>query len=355
LSKLIPLEDRLGFEFAVWENITNERGEPRLNCARDFFFPLTRDKISVLVKCFRYWRDFDEYILLRGTNRDTREVCNVAVKCSKRGNDVYAKRLDLRLNFLSRLKDVSFFSPEDFKGKYGKTKDVDCNLLWVTLTWNSNLCSLHEAWKRSYWELHKFKANLENKYGKIEWLTFIQPFPDKEGEAYGYPHIHALILFKEASFSAFPRIEEDKEGKTVLRYRIREKYDVERQGKWHSFVDVQAISSVSKAVAYCKKYAESVMYGDSEKASLTCAMSWLYRKKSYTLTHGFQEAMNDLIVSLHVRKKVFQETLDGELLPIWDWQFLGIRSASCLDIECSDVWVKSLSNSEMDLILRGNS
>ena len=334
--------------YDVLHEVFGDYGVPRLGAARKYFLPLLQEDIPLLKEAFRSWQGYDEYMLLRGEQFKTGKEMFLAVKCSKRGNDVYARRLDRKLGFLDRLTNVKFFHEVDFdKQPYALT-----NLLWITLTWNSNLCSLDEAWKCSYHELHKFKANLEAKYGKIEWLTFIQPFDDEKGAAYGYPHFHMVVLFKEASFNAFPRLEKH-EGKTCLRYRIKEKRELEVASRWHSFVDVQALSSLRGAVHYCKKYAKSVCYGDSEKAVLNSAMAWLYRKKSYTLTHGFQEALNDLILTLQVRKNgAMQKTLGGKDLPLWVWKFCGIRSAAEVGVASADVWVKSLTVDEFERAVR---
>jgi hypothetical protein len=328
--------------------IVNDNGDPRLCLVQDFFLPLTQDKIPDLVETFRYWRDYVEYLALHGENVETGEEVFCAVKCSKRGNDVYAKRLDLKLNFFNHLKNVKFFENIDFD----KQPYAECNLLWVSLTWDSKLCSLHEAWENSYYELHKFKANLENKYGKVEWLMFPQPFPSSNGEAYGYPHYHGVLFFKESSFNAFPNLEKDKQGKTCLKYRVKEKREIEVQGKWQSFIDVQAMSSLKGAINYCKKYAQEVCYGDSDKAVLTSAVLWLYQKKGYSMTRTFQKALNDLIASMHPRKRFFQQNLDGsKAYSVWDWEFVGIRSffdiREVLDgnVSSSD-WVLSFSRDE---------
>lgn len=337
-------------DFDVWENIVNEKGDPRLGEARNYFLPLTREKIPTLVEAFQYWRDYHEYLLLEGENTSTGEKLRLAVKCSKRGNDVYAKRLDMRLNFLDRLKNVRFFNHVDFdKVAYAKA-----NLFWVTLSWDTKLCSLDEAWRSSYRELHKFKANLEHHYGKIEWLVFIQPFPDENGEAYGYPHFHIVLWFKEAEFNVFPHLEKDNSGALVLRYRVKEKREIELGAKWHSFIDIQSLSSLRGAVNYVKKYAKSVCYGESSKAVLNGAVAWLYRKKSYSLTRGFQGALHDLISAMRVRKRVFQCRLSGDPIALWEWTFLGIRSGLEVGDPGGGVWVLEFGADEFDRLVRGH-
>jgi hypothetical protein len=337
-----------GLPYDVWSQVVDEHGVLRLAPARRFFLPLTQEKLPLLMEVYEAWRDYHEYMVLAGSNRETGEKAFVAVKCSKRGNDIYARRMKERLDFLEQLSDVEFFDNVDFtKQAYARS-----NLLWVTLTWDSNFCSLDEAWRMSYYYLHKFKANLENRFGKVEWLVFPQPFPDREGKAFGYPHFHILLLFKEASFNAFPHMELDEDGKTVMRFRVREKREIEVQGKWHSFVDVQAISSPRKAAAYCKRYAMNECYGSGEKATLTCAVNWLYRKQGYSLTHHFREDLHEFIVSMQLRKTV-QVGLDGEVAyPVWEWEFIGVRSGHELELEDGNIWVKSLSMDEFEQLFR---
>jgi hypothetical protein len=108
------------------------------------------------------------------------------------------------------------------------------------------------------------------------------------------------------------------------------------------------------AVHYVKKYAKSVCYGESSKAVLNGAVAWLYRKKSYSLTRGFQGALHDLISAMRVRKRVFQQTLEGELLPIWIWEFLGIRSAAEVGDPGGGIWVLEFDVDKFDRLVRGH-
>jgi hypothetical protein len=209
---------------------------------------------------------------------------------------------------------------------------VRTQLLWVTLTWDPKICTLDEAWRRSYEDLHRWKANIENGYGKIEWLVFPQAFPNRNGSAFGYPHFHVLILMNQSQFSVFMNMESDHDGREILRYRIHEKKEFAAQGKWHSFVDVQALSSVQAAANYCRKYAQKVCSGSSEKAMVNSAVSWIYRKKGFSLTREFREKLRDLIDLLQDRKGVFQADLDGKRVQEWTWECLGVFSAMDLDV-----------------------
>lgn len=274
-----------------------------------------QENVEFLASTFKMWVSSPEALLLQGTNFETGEVKRIGVKCSKRGNDVFNKRIDEKLSFLSQLRQdgIEFFEFADFTTE----KAVKTQLLWVTLTWDPKLCSLDEAWKRCEADFNLWITNLRNKYGKICVLKFIQAFPDSKGKAYGFPHFHMVLLFKEAQFGVFPHLERDGQDKTVCRYRVSEKRELESQGNWHSFVDVQALRTFKAVSNYCRKYAQgtyNVVYEDgssNNEALLNCAMAWYYRKQSYSLSGGFREEMHDLIKSHMQGSKLKQSRLDG--------------------------------------------
>ena len=336
--------------YDVWNKIVNDYGVPRLTRAREEFLPLTQEKIPFLLECFKYWRNYHEYMLLKSENVETGEKLYLAVKCSKRGNDVFARRLEDKLEFFGQFNNEKFFVPNDLLSN----KPIKTRLLWVTLTYDSKRCSLHQAWENVMKEFNKWITRLRQKYGKIDVLRFIQPFPDPNGPAFGYPHLHAILLFEEASFHVLkiPRSDD------VSRYRIKEKHELEAVGKWHSFIDVQALDSLRTAIDYCKKYAQSACCGDSPKALLTSAICWLYRKQTYSLSSNFKQALNDLIRTMQISKSRYgysQSTLDGsEAYDVWKWTFCGLVSAHKLGIDGS-VWVKELTLDEFDSILNKRS
>ena len=326
-------------------DLRDDRGRPRLDCARNYFLPhLRQQDVPWLVEGFKAWRDYAEYLLIKGVNRVNGKKMFLAVKCSKRGNDVFANRLDRKLGFLRRLKGIEFFHPDDFTPK----RLVKTNLLWVTLTYNSRLKTLDEAWKTVMDDYNLWITNLRNEYGKIDVLRFIEAFPDEKGTAFGYPHLHIVLLFKEAQFEVFPRMEEGKDGRLGMVYRIREKYEIERQGKWHSFIDVKALSSGKAVYNYVRKYCSKTHHGDSQGAMVTQSLLWLFRKQTYSLSSGFRSELHDLIMDLQGSKTCeAQKTLDGKLLEDWVWTFHGIRD--WLEIGCEPkVWVSSLEEEKFN-------
>jgi hypothetical protein len=335
-------------EYEVLSEVIDDKGRPRLSFARAYFLPMARDSIPVLNEVFKFWQNYAEYLLLRGENLVNGKKLFLAVKCSKRGNDVFAGRLRRKLGFFKHVKGVSFFDPKDF----GPDRSVNTNLLWVTLTYDSKRCSLHKAWQNCMKEYNKFITNLRNKYGKIDVLRFIQPFPGDTGEAYGYPHFHLVLLFKEARFMVFPNLEEDEDGALKLVYRIQQRDEVKAQGKWHSFVDIKALSSVGATVNYCRKYAENVCYGSSEKAVLTSAMLWVYRKQTFCMSAGFRQSFLEFIRAMQGSKtSSMQSTLDGNVIDDWVWTCHGVRGSG--EVGAVDEWFISLDEDVFHRLVDG--
>jgi len=333
-SQSVEVLDR----YSIFQLVLDEHGLPRLKQARKEFLPLTQDRISLLNEVFSCWQDFNEYLLLRGKHRFIKnKKIWIAVKASKRGNDVYSNRIDKRLGFFSKIRNVLFFKPEDFKAD----KKVFSNLLWITLTYDSKRSSLHQAQLNCQKEFNRWITNLRNRYGKIDVLKFKQAFPDPQGEAYGYPHFHVVLFFADSKFQVFPNLEEQEDGSFSFVYRIQEKDELHNQGNWHSFTDIKALSSIGSCINYCRKYAQNVMSGDSEEARINNAVNWLYRSKSFSLSKNFQAHLIDLISSLRISK--VQVDLFGNFVSEWIWSFHGLTSK--ID---SSAWVVELSEDELD-------
>jgi len=230
------------------------------------------------------------------------------------------------------------FSLEDFD----KKGYMPSNLLWVTLTFNPHLCSLKEAWEKIgyYWNL--WITNMRNKYGKISYFETPEAFPNPEGSAYGYPHIHVALLFEEHTFNAFPNWEKGRDGSEGWSFRILERNEIKQQGKWMAHVDIKAIQSGRALGGYLRKHMKNTQGGNDPAALTTQALLWIHRKKTYTMSKGFRQKFNDLITGKNNSKtSVMQETLDGKEIPVWIWSFHGICNFRDLDVD-PGVWVKEL-------------
>jgi hypothetical protein len=288
-------------------------GKPRLRFARTFFFEMNLDPqlaSEELIEFWNTWKDFDEYLILQKQEltKNTIEKTTIAVKCSKRGNDVYFWRNRKRFSPLLT-QDHTFF---DTHGNFKKT-----NALLVTNTYDVKLASQKEAWNTLGYDFNRYITNLRKKYGKISYVRVWEAFFN------GYPHIHTLMVFHDYQFTTFRH-----NGK----WRIREKGEFEKG--YHSFVDVEAVRSLRAGISYIVKYM-SKSYSNSEVTSevglrknlsdLTLAICWVFRKHSFAISRD----LTDLIKHLRFSNRflIVQMDLFGkEVKDSSEWVYVGIKS-----------------------------
>lgn len=249
-----------------------------------------------------------------------------AVKCAKRGNDVYVSRVKSRFRGLENYSEnILFFNPKDRASK--KTQ-----ALFVTLTYDSKLCQYGEAWEQIGTQFNGFMSYVRSRFGQISSCRVFEAFDN------GHPHIHCILLFKEHSFSVF----RDSKGQ----FRIHEK-DVIAQG-WHSLVDVKAMSSLIGGLKYLKKYLLKGVNSETadRKGLKTLTLCWAYRKRAFSVSGQFRKALSDLITDLHnSNKKTMQVTLLGEKVPEESYFLLGFMSAKDLEIT-SEAWFVVLDSKQ---------
>jgi hypothetical protein len=318
--------------------LLNDRGQPRLARAQGYFSQERNDQL--LMDLYEHWRDLPEFVVLRRPKRIWRDPTASAweyraFKCSKRGNDVYSKRVQKRLDWLKDLPNKEFFKISDFNMK----KKVSTQLLWVTLTYDPGLCDRITAWENLGSEYSRFMHLLRKKYGKISALRVWESFEN------GYPHCHVCLYFHDAKFSVFPWISM-KEGK--FSFRISEKAQISQL--WHSHADVEAISSMKKLGSYVRKYQMKVYQGESSKSVKTMAFCWIHRKRSFALSGSFRAALHDLIERLHNwAMKEVQVSLDGEILEENPWEFVCVCTGQELHIQ-DHLWVTHLEGDQIKTV-----
>lgn len=328
-------------DFYREEGLLTLEGKPRLSCARSYFLDQRNMDLEGLVEYFLTWVNYNEYMVLQKQTFDgkTFDKKTIAVKCSKRGNDVYKYRVRKRFSFLSTLENKILF---DWENKALKNHKSSC--LFVTLTFNPALCEIYEAWElRIGREYNSWITNLRNKFGRIEAIrTF-------EGYENGYPHIHVVLLFGDVEFNTFKTTNH---GKDI--WRIQEK-EVFEHG-WKSFVDVQAVKDLKGGLWYLSKHIlkNQIIEGDPLRSKdlykyyLTLALNWVYRKRSFSISKGFLDLMNSMHNS-NSRGSV-QVTLEGVPVIIdVVWVCLGVFSAEILGI-VDNSWSVDLSLSDLGKI-----
>lgn len=255
------------------EGLYDAERKPRLAFARNYFleFSIERDlDFQELEKFYLEWRGFAEYVTWQRQENNLRvpgEVKKeaIAFKCSKRGNDVYWWRVWKRLRFLNELEDGAFFDPHrNFKKS---------NVVFVTLTYDVKKSAMRNAWETIGEDFNRWIRNLRKKFGRISHLRCW------EASKKGFPHIHVLMVFHDYKFQV-TRIK----GK----YRVQEKEAFEKS--YHSFVDVQAVRKIREGIKYVTKYLTKTKY-ESQSQTLTLALCWLFRKRSFAVSEDFQESI----------------------------------------------------------------
>jgi hypothetical protein len=285
-----------------------------------------------IVEKYKEWVSENMYMILARWNRDERKNEVFAVKRAKRGNDVYRSRVESRFRGLARkAEELVFFNP---KARGAKATQA----LWVTLTYDTKLCSYKEAWEKIGIEFNGFMVQARSHFGKVSCCRAFESFEN------GYPHIHCILLFQKYTFSVF----RDHKGQ----FRVHEK-DTIAVG-WHSNVDVKAMNSLAGGFSYLKKY---IMKGiDFEKADSkglkTLALCWVYRKRAFSVSGSFRKALTDLITDLHnSNKKLVQITLMGEKIAEEKFCLLAFVDSDVIGLE-KDCWFAMLTSKQIDSLNR---
>ena len=251
-----------------------------------------------------------------------------AVKCAKRGNDVYRSRVRRRFEGLSTMMDkLVFFNPNDHGPKRTRA-------LWGTLTYDSKLCSFRDAWVKIGIELNRFMSFVRRQFGKVSCLRVFEAFGN------GYPHIHAILLFESTSFNVF----RDSRGQ----FRIGSK-DVLAKG-WHSNIDVKGMSTLAGGFNYLKKYLlKNINAGNSDsKAVETLALCWAFAKRAFSVSGQFRRMLSELIKQIRPRI-MNQLTLFGEILPNEKFNVIGFVPAGILCFK-HGVWFSKLDRTQITAV-----
>ncbi len=274
------------------------------------------------------WVHDDRYMILSRWHARAQKNEVFAVKCAKRGNDVYRWRVYQRFKGLSaRADELVFFNPKDRGAK--KTR-----ALWVTLTYDTKRCSFKEAWRNVGIEFNRFMAHVRKKFGNASCCRVFESFEN------GYPHIHCILLFEATSFSVF----RDRKGQ----FRVRAKSVI--ANGWHSNVDVKAMSSLSGGFSYLKKYLLKNIDAETadSKALKTLALCWAYRKRAFSVSGRFRQLLHDLITYLHnSNRPLRQTTLTGVLLVEFKFYVLGFVPADVVRLK-EGVWFQKLTSGQVD-------
>jgi len=237
----------------------------------------------------------------------------IAVKCAKRGNDVYWWRVWKRLKSLYNLKDCTLFDP------HGNVKLS--NVLFVTLTCDTKQFTIQEAWETIGSDFNNWIRNLRKKYGRISYLRCW------ESSKRGYPHVHILMIFHDHQFKiVFSQV---KKGRRVYRIQEKEEFEKSWRKRTHSFVDVQAVRKLREGIKYITKYLSKTKH-KNQNQTLGLALCWLFRKQSFAVSGDFHELVYAMVETKHrrIQTDLFGKEVDLNIV----WVFIGIFPADKLGI-----------------------
>jgi hypothetical protein len=290
-------------------------------------------ELEFLNGAYREWVSYNEYLVLEVVSRspyDHNEKSQeyIAVKCAKRGNDVYAHKVRERLDPINkackRLENV----------KKSKDRGIrSTNMLYVTLTYDIKLCSMADAWYNIGVEWNRFMAGLRKKYGKVSILRSWESYEN------GYPHIHAFLIFKEREFRTW--LHTNKKGKNTWRIPSTDKNQI--NDIWHSYVDVQAVVDVKEGIKNVLWYIGKDLTKDidniNDKEILTFVALWYFGKQSFSVSGDFPDLIKGLcIIKTEVGTIAVQTTIEGEKFEI-EFKFLGVIGSDVIQIY-DNSWVK---------------
>jgi len=331
--------------------LLNEYNKARLNLAKYYFSHNVN--LSLLSALYVFWRDTVEYGVIEKSwfNEKTCviEHSYKAVKCSKRGNDVYRWRLKKRFDWIDHLSkktlNLKFFDECDIKSGNAFTR-----MVFFTLTYDTKLKDRYCAWQDIGREFDNWMRTLRVKFGKLSVLRVWQ------STIAGYPHIHGIALFQEKQFKIAYVQKDIVNGSVYKTYRL-ENHEEFSCG-WHSFVDVCGVYNLRGAMNYARRYitksneeyteedAGRCMQYNSSQNNLDMSLMWLFSKRSFAVSGEFRSALSDLIRDMHNSEKglVVQGDLDGHVLSLdVNIRWLGVFSSVELGIQLAKPpWVVDL-------------
>ena len=308
--------------YYILKGLLDKDGKPRLYEFRRNFLK-TSLNLELLIDCFNYWVTFDEFLVLKGTKIDKKYRVDskyFAVKCSKRGNDVYNRRIKKKLDIINMDEDIKFFNYND--------ENPTTRAVMGVLTYDTKKSDINFAWENVGKEFNKYLSGLRRKFGYFEKIRSWESFEN------GYPHIHFVIIFYDKEFRCFANTEWNKSTKEyVVRFRLHDKAQFEN---WHSFVDIQGVRTVKDALKYITKEILKVhLFKDTptKKYNRTLALMWFYRKRSFSISRGFIDLIRRMRNS-NKKKDSKQVDLAGlEIMDGYIWQVVGIFSQKELGLK----------------------
>jgi len=313
----------------------------RVNDVR-YRFEYCKEDLGSLFDLYKAWVNQSEYFTLEVRIRNPIDYglvdrSWVALKCAKRGNDVYADRVKSRLKPLKKALDHL----KTMKTPPSRSRDLQTTkMLYVTLTYDTSRGSMTQAWKNIGSEYNNFMSRLRSEYGKVSILRCWEAYEN------GYPHIHALLVFHDHDFTTFQHTSKkikNRDGSPRTSRRILRRSKNKISSMWHSNVDIQAPSSTEQAVKnvlwYVGKNITKASSKINDKMLLTFVATWFHRKRCFSMSKDVIDLIRkDCIIKSCSLGIIVPTTLDGQKF-IVEYIFLSVELGDMLQIDPNE-WVK---------------
>lgn len=270
--------------------------------------------IDNLLDIFSNWVESNDYAVLERDDYVTGEKDVVGVKARKRGNDKYKDET------LGRFEDIRDNIPnKEFFDKNDINNLQNTSCILVTYTYDSDEKDFLDAWNNVGEDFNRSISNLRNKFGDVE---FVRAWEAQTKRDLPYPHVHALVYFKEDSFTA----KYINDNWRIFGKGIEGSAYEEINSCWdNGWVDIIAVYNIEKAFNYVKKYLTEYLDNDSYESELNLALTWLFGKRSYGVSNDLADINNDSNVLSVIQNivKARENYFVGGLDDRYSYDFLG--------------------------------
>lgn len=271
------------------------------------------ENFGLLCKDYLAWVKEDIYL---DTRNNIEPYDHYHMRASKRGNGVYADRIQCKLDDLAdHFSDIEFFNPRNI---YEVQKT---NMISVTLTFDPKY-NQYETWEMLSHRLNLFNAKLRRLFGCSVHIA-----RGYESHETGYPHIHANIIadkgyfvvryyrgeWRVLSYNGKKKIKGKLQAFSVSNKDIRSKWSYRKEHNGHlKLTPVACVSSRADSVDtdgeykrdnyklslnhHVKYYLKDITKRpDDSKGVLQAAILWKLRKRSFSLGKDFIKCVSTLL------------------------------------------------------------
>lgn len=243
--------------------------KPRLYKARKIFLEQLYDyelDLNELIDYYLKWLNLNEYVVIKkveyGNNIYNEKF--IALKCSKRGNDVYNYRVNKKFQFLYDA--LENYEPDD-------VYILRTRIFFITLTYKERDL---KKWFECEEDFNRFMSRLRKIFKRAKTLV-----RTNEAQNDGMIHIHVLIdLGKEIEIIKHI----DNDGKISFRIKNYELLQMIKNCWKYGFSDIQGFVKIREGLKYIFKYIKKAIE-NNENSVLTLSLNWLFRKRSFSINY----------------------------------------------------------------------